>query len=69
MKTQSENYHYLMREIASATTNDILITCERMVNLYCKQIADNDKAPMIKASLQGMITMREYQLDLDYATM
>lgn len=59
---QEDRYHYVMREISKSVSLSQLQTCARLKDLYCMQNKENPKAPLMKASLEGMITMREYQL-------
>ena len=61
MKDQ-DRYYKIMQNISSCTKQEQLESCSNMVETYCKQISDNDKTPLVKASLEGMITMKEYEI-------
>jgi len=61
MKDQ-DRFYKIMQNIDSCTTKDQLESCSNLKEAYCKQIKDNDQAPNVKASLEGMIVLKEYQL-------
>lgn len=62
--SQSERYEKVLKSIAGSDTKEQLQVCSKLVESFSRQISESDKTPMVKASLDGMIVLREYQIQI-----
>ena len=58
-----QHMKFIMDTIDSSLNKDHLKACDELVKGFCNIHRESDKAPYMKASLDGMIVFKEYQLE------